>query len=107
MSENKFKFSSSWNFGPNKGNFKDVNWVIKYLCSKGRKLDYLTEKKLDFHETKILKINSEKAKSKLNWFPRWDLKTSLDKTYEWFDLWASGGNIENLTSNQINEYNEN
>ena len=38
---------------------------------------------INFKETKILKLNSFKAKKKLNWTSKWNLKKSITKTLEW------------------------
>ena len=72
----------SWNFGPDKNNFKRVIDIVKYI-TKYHKFKYSLIKNSKYQETKILKLNSSKSKKKLHWIPKWNLTKSLIKTLEW------------------------
>ena len=63
----------SWNFGPNKKNFSKVIDIIKFI-KKLEHFNYIFLKTKKFKETEILKLNSNKAKKKLNWVSKWNLK---------------------------------
>ena len=39
------------------------------------------------HEANYLKLDSSKAHNQLNWQPRWQLQTALQKTLEWHEAW--------------------
>ena len=56
------------------------------------------------HEANILRINCSKAKSQLNWRPRWDIKSSVDKTIEWYKGWKNNLDLQAITVSQIKEY---
>ena len=73
----------AWNFGPNKNNFKKVIDIVKYIKSSQQFEYILTKNNINFKETEILKLNSLKAKKKLNWTSKWDLAKSITKTLEW------------------------
>jgi len=73
----------AWNFGPNKNNFKKVIDIVKYIKSSQQFEYILTKNNINFKETEILKLNSLKAKKKLNWTSKWNLAKSITKTLEW------------------------
>jgi len=73
----------AWNFGPNKNNFKKVIDIVKYIKSSQQFEYILTKNNINFKETEILKLNSLKAKKKLNWTSKWSLTESITKTLEW------------------------
>ena len=56
------------------------------------------------HEAQMLKLNCDKANQILNWFPRWDIATTLLKTVEWYDCALNKKDIEQITRKQILEY---
>ena len=73
----------AWNFGPNKNNFKKEIDIVKYIKSSQQFEYILTKNNINFKETEILKLNSLKAKKKLNWTSKWSLTESITKTLEW------------------------
>jgi CDP-glucose 4,6-dehydratase len=98
-------FSQSWNFGPKEDNVKNVQWIVEKLCSYwGQNASYKIEKLDNLHESQYLKLDCSKAKSQLDWCPKWQLDTSLQKVVEWSKAFQSGGNMKNMTIQQINEY---
>ena len=74
--------NNSWNFGPNKNNFKKVIDVVKFV-QKLEKFKFSIDNKKKLHETAVLKLDSSKAKDKLNWSSKWNLSVALKKTLEW------------------------
>ena len=72
----------AWNFGPQKNNFKKVVDIVKYI-QKFEKFNYVFDKKKKLKETATLKLDSTKAKKKLNWICKWNLSVALKKTLEW------------------------
>jgi len=93
-------FAEGWNFGPRDADAKPVEWIVKTLCSmvpsnKGYEIDTNPQP----HEAHYLKLDISKAKSRLNWEPRWSLKTTLAKIVEWKLEGA-----RDLCLQQINDY---
>lgn len=100
---NNKKYIGAWNFGPNKKDEKKVSWIVKYVCKKIGGT-WKIDKRNKIKEAKILKLNSFKSKSKLNWKPKWDVKISLDKTCDWYEAWKNKKNMFNFSSEQIISY---
>ena len=93
----------AWNFGPNKNSFVKVIDVVNYIENKV-KLKKKVKKKQSFFETKILKLNSNKAKKYLKWYPVWNLKKSIDSVIEWNSLYKKTNNAKQICENQILKY---
>ena len=90
----------SWNFGPNKSNFKKVIDIIRYI-KKLKKFEYSLKKNNKFKETNILKLNSSKAKNKLKWVSKLSLNQSLKETVEWNTLVNKGVPAKNICEKQF------
>ena len=94
----------SWNFGPNKNNFKKVIDIVRYIKSS-QKFEYILAKNnINFKETKILKLNSLKAKKKLNWSSKWNLTKSIIKTLEWNKNIQKGISAKDMCERQFLMY---
>ena len=93
-------YDHSWNFGPNKNNFKKVIDVVNFIKKKER-LNYKLVKNSKFKETKILKLNSLKAKKKLHWVSKWDLSETLNKTIDWNNMVKKGNLPKNVCEKQF------
>ena len=93
----------AWNFGPSKNNFKKVIDIVKHI-KKSEKLKYTLIKNIKFKETNILKLSSLKAKKKLNWVPKWNLRESLAKILEWNSNTKKGTSPKNMCERQFLMY---
>ena len=99
--------NNGFNFGPKKSNNKSVNDVIN-LINKDFKNSVRVIKKIksskNYHESKILMLNSDKSKKILNWQTKYNLEQSIKLTSFWFKEFIAKKNILKLTQNQINNY---
>lgn len=98
-------FSGAWNFGPNENAAISVTELIKkieLIRNEKIKITVCDEKK--FHETEILKLNSEKAKSQLQWKPYLTVDEAIKWTCDWYDAWMQKKNMASFTIKQIHEY---
>jgi CDP-glucose 4,6-dehydratase len=93
----------SWNFGPNKSNFKKVIDIVKYVKSL-QNFNFTLLKTKKFKETNILKLNSMKARKKLNWVSKWNLTESLKKTLEWNTSLKNGDQVREICEKQFLNY---
>ena len=96
-------FAEAWNFGPRDEDAKPVEWIVKELCrlwpeSKGYEVDSSPQP----HEATYLKLDISKARSRLDWRPRWDLGHTLGRIVEWHTIPRAG--IVRKTVEQIKEY---
>jgi len=94
----------AWNFGPHKGNFKKVIDIVKFIKSS-QKFEYiLTKNNINYKETEILKLNSLKAKKKLDWTSKWNLSESIIKTLEWNENIKNGVPAKDMCERQFLMY---
>ena len=93
----------SWNFGPNKNNFKKVIDIVNFI-KKFEIFNYKLHKTKRLKETKVLKLNSNKAKKKLNWGSKLNLSESLKKTIEWNKLVNDGLPVKDICEKQFLMY---
>ena len=91
---NKKLAGHSFNFGPPSNFNYQVIDVVKELSKKWNDASWeINEKQNNYSESKLLKLNCDKALSLLNWEPILDFKTTIDMTSDWY---YSFYNIKNL-----------
>jgi CDP-glucose 4,6-dehydratase len=99
--------SDSFNFGPKNSNNKSVKDVInlinKDFNNSVRVINKFNNSK-NYHESKILMLNSDKSKKILNWQTKYNLKQSIKLTSFWFKEFFAKKNILKLTQDQIINY---
>lgn len=99
------KFSEGWNFGPSENDNCSVEKVANLLCKYlGEGFQWQTQSSETVHEAALLRLDSSKARMKLNWQPR----LTIEKALEWTALWAkhlkSHGDAFAITMEQIQQY---
>jgi CDP-glucose 4,6-dehydratase len=97
-------FAEAWNFGPEEADSKPVSWVADYLCQKISNISWDIDKTTKLHEANLLLLDSSKAKTKLNWKPRWSLDIALDKIIEWHQAWKEKKAMAEISIVQIESY---
>jgi|TARA_B110000259_G_C14034431_1_gene408557 CDP-glucose 4,6-dehydratase len=98
-------FSESWNFGPNSSEVMNVGEVAETIIQvygKG-KVD-LSKTDSIFHEANLLQLNCDLANRKLNWWPRWDVKKTLEMTASWYKELDDGRSVSEITQEHIKDY---
>lgn len=105
LSENPNLFSSSYNFGPNVSQTLSVNNVVQiFLKNLGVKKRIIKNSGI-FKESKLLKLNSSKAKKKLSWKNTWGMKKSINETALWYKVFINNKlSIKNFSKRQISNY---
>jgi CDP-glucose 4,6-dehydratase len=98
------KFSEGWNFGPNEEDAKSVEWILNKMILKWPNATWKLDKNYSPHEANFLKLDIEKAKSRLCWLPAWNIEYSIDKSIEWHQAWLNKQNMQDFCVNQINQY---
>tara|TARA_B100000767_G_scaffold181949_1_gene169903 strand:+ start:133 stop:1206 length:1074 start_codon:yes stop_codon:yes gene_type:complete len=97
------KSNHAWNFGPRMNNFIKVNQIIKKV-KKIKNLKKIVVKKSNIKETKILKLNSNKAMKNLKWKPKWNINQTIEKIIVWNDLNKKNKKTKNICEDQIIDY---
>lgn len=94
----------SFNFGPNLENEIQVIEVVKELEKYFGKNLYRIHNTKNIIESRLLKLNCEKAKSLLNWKPYLDFDKTISLTANWYKDFYSNKKIHKITENQIIDY---
>jgi len=101
---NSSGFSEAWNFGPADEDARPVSWIIERMAKMRSEVSWQYNKTQQPHEANFLKLDSSKAHSQLNWWPRWSLETALEKTLEWHQAWRNDKDMKKVTLAQIFDY---
>ncbi|MBN2373533.1 CDP-glucose 4,6-dehydratase [bacterium] len=101
-------FSGAWNFGPDECEIKPVKWIVEEITRMWgvheSETSWICDRGFQPHEAHCLKLDCSKAKSKIGWFPKWDLKTALEKTIKWYKAYYANEDMLPITINQIKDY---
>ena len=98
-------FAEGWNFGPADEDAKPVEWIVESMVeSWGRGASWKLDGGNHPHEAHYLKLDCSKARLKLNWHPRWNLGTALEKITEWHRSYLEKGDMQAFTLKQIEIY---
>lgn len=103
--EGEKDFAESWNFGPSDEDSKPVGWVLEEIRKIWNEpVNWKIAEGMQPHEARLLKLDSTKAKSELNWLPKLSLTEALFLTIEWYRNFRDEKDLRELTKNQINYY---
>jgi len=98
-------FSEGWNFGPNDDDAMPVEWIIQKMTEKwGDGASWELDGRDHPHEAHYLKLDCSKAKSRLNWHPRWNIEQALEKIISWHRAYIAGKNMREISLAQIRDY---
>ena len=99
------KFAQAWNFGPYDHDARNVEWITKTICEFwGDEASFEIDKKPQPHEANYLKLDCSKANAELNWFPKWDIQTTLKSIVDWNKAYLNNEDIREVTKRQIHQY---
>lgn len=99
-------YAEGWNFGPNDEDAKPVEWIVDKLTKTwGEGASWVLDGGNHPHEAHYLKLDCSKAKTRLDWHPRWHLEDALGAIIEWQRAYRDGKDMRELTLRQINVYN--
>lgn len=98
-------YAEGWNFGPNDEDAKPVQWIVERMTAAwGPEAAWAIDAGDHPHEANYLKLDCSKAKSRLNWYPRWDLAYALGVIVEWHRAYNEGLDMKKVTQAQIHRY---
>ena len=98
------KFAEPWNFGPADDDVQTVGWIVEHLASRSPGMAWRCDPTPQLHEAHYLKLDSSKARARLEWKPRWSLSTALDKTLGWHQAWRNDQEMRAVSLAQIGAY---
>tara|TARA_B100001057_G_scaffold234218_1_gene234518 strand:- start:1001 stop:2083 length:1083 start_codon:yes stop_codon:yes gene_type:complete len=93
-----------FNFGPGNNQVKSVKSLVREMGKSWAKISWKIVKNKFFFEHNLLKLNSEKAKKKLNWKCILSFREAVKLTTVWYKAYYSKKNIIELTNQQLKIY---
>ncbi len=100
------KYQGSYNFGPDESSCVSTGELADIFCKiwgDGSSWETMSDSNA-VHEANFLKLDSTKAKTILNWKPKWEIDTAIEKIVEWEKAIINGVSPDEITDKQIKEY---
>jgi len=104
---NNNNFSGSYNFGPDNDAVLTVRDVVSQMSKRlnVKKENVLfNNKKSKFKEANLLKLNCDKAKDRIRWYPKISSKMSIDLACDWYKSYFEKKNMTKVTELQIQKF---
>lgn len=100
-------YKGAWNFASDEYESKSVRWVVDEMNKHfDSAVSYTLVEDRGYYETKVLKINSDKAMKVLKWIPKYSIEEAVDRTAWWYREFMRGQPMEYLHECEINAYME-
>lgn len=106
MSAEPVDFSEPWNFGSNDESFITVREMAEHVMSEWGEGTCDAFADPSQPEARVLKLDSSKAITRLNWRPRWNVRTAISKTVEWYKSYLAGDDMVEVSKRQIAAYSD-
>jgi len=98
-------YASSYNVGPDESDCVTTGTLVEHFCKAwGENQSWENLNMGGPHEAGLLKLDCSKLKSVLNWYPKWNVATAIEKTIEWTHVYREEGSISRVMDKQIEEY---
>ena len=98
-------YAEGWNFGPYDEDAKPVQWIVEHLTqSWGEGASWQLDQNPQPHEAHHLKLDCSKARAKLGWHPRWQLKETITSIVDWHKAFLDKADMMAFTLSQISLY---
>lgn len=98
-------YAEAWNFGPDDADAKNVEWIARRICNLwGDCADFGIDINPNQHEATYLKLDCSKAKSRLNWVPKWSIEKALLSIVEWNRAWMGQKDMREICNKQIEDF---
>lgn len=108
LSEKNDLNGEAFNFGPDEATVKSVLDLVKGLHAAYRDLPgesfFTLEPSVIQFESKLLRLNIEKARTRLNWYPVLDFNQCVSMTGNWYQSYEQGKDMLEYSMNQIHIY---
>ena len=95
---------SSFNFGPESNEVISVREILQKCKKNLYDLEFYENKMTNLKETKILMLNSSRAKKILGFKNKWGIDKSIFETIKWYKLFYEGKNPYDLCLDNIKDY---
>ncbi len=98
-------FAQAWNLGPPDSNTQSVEWLADAASARyGSGAGWRVDRSAHPPEARTLRLDSSKARDRLEWSARLDLTTAIDWSVEWYMRHTAGAAARALVENDIARY---
>ncbi|WP_448382088.1 CDP-glucose 4,6-dehydratase [Desulfosoma sp.] len=104
MYEDPSRYRGAWNFGPNDDAILTVSDVVAEVTAAWGSGSVWIRSDPTLRETRLLKLDSSKARFLLGWRPRWSGREAISKAIDWYKAHASGKAMEEISQRHIEAY---
>ena len=105
LNNNKTLNGQAFNFGPNLENNYSVAQLLHKMKKYWTNVNYVIKKSEKFYESKLLKLNCNKAKKYLGWKNHLSFEQNIQLTSEWYqNFYKNKKKIRSISINQIENY---
>ena len=94
----------AWNFGPSAGDCVSVGSLLELFAAAGASFDVQVVPDESSRESRLLTLDSSRARTDLGWSPALDLAEAVRWTAEWYGAVHDRSDILALTLAHINSY---
>lgn len=98
------KYASNYNFGPDENSCVTTGALVDLFCKIWGNIKWINKFDGGPHEANFLKLDCSRAKTELNWRPKWDIEKTMGSIVEWSKVFSEGKDVSNITKKQIIEY---
>jgi CDP-glucose 4,6-dehydratase len=96
------EYAEAWNFGPSDEDARPVEWLVQTAVQLwGPGASWSVANEIQPHETRSLRLDSSKARTRLGWRPSWQLEKALGDTMAWYSAFDKGADMRAVTFDQI------
>jgi CDP-glucose 4,6-dehydratase len=100
-------YKGAWNFASNEFESRSTQWLVDNLNTYfPKRIEYQLVDDRGFYETKRLKLTSGKAKTALDWVPKYDMEEMAYRTASWYINFMEGQSLDSLHEKEIDTYME-
>ena len=107
LKNNKILHGEAFNFGPNHKKNYNVMFLVRSMRKYWKKISWktLNKNKKSFYESNLLKLNCNKAKTKLRWKSILSFSETINMVADWYkSYYFKPKKIYETSFNQIREY---
>ena len=103
--ENGQSYARSFNFGPPEAEAWSVERIAARFAQRwGPGASWILDPSANPHESRVLRVESSRARIELGWKPRLNTEAALDWTLDWYRARRDGANMRQKTLAQIDAF---
>ncbi len=93
-----------YNFGPDESDCVCTGKIVEMFCNNWKDSRWIERYDGGPHEANFLKLDCSKSKSRLNWYPKWNINDAVKYTVDWYMAYSNKKELISVTEKQIKEY---